>query len=215
MKKNQLILGGLILATAGYFGYRYFKKKKAEKPAPLPSPEPLPQPKKEPIYEGPTEYQRKVMKLQATVGAAVDGIPGPNTNLSVKNYFPVSFAKLGNVSSANIDSYIALGSKREQAPPTSEEIAANIDQAVSLLKAGKLAIVKEAAGVDVVIFDELTKRWTVVGANDIKAGTKGNYYSYQGYSGTSLIFRFSADAFYRASGGSRNVRIALSNLIFQ
>lgn len=122
MKKENLYIIGAVAAVAGYFGYRYFKKKKAENAASL---EAALKAKAEAeksaggttggsttgggvIYQGPTPYQRDVMKLQATVGTAIDGIVGPATNKAVEEYYPNSYMTYGPVTPMNIPIYLSL-----------------------------------------------------------------------------------------------------------
>jgi hypothetical protein len=154
------------------------------------------------------------MKLQGTVGAAIDGVPGPNTNLSVKNYFPVSFSRLGNVSAANIDSYLALGNKREQAAMA--QTVSTLEKAAQLLESGKSAITISAMDVPVLIWDEYTQAYKRTGFNQIKANVTIPGSSYNGYTTVNgVVFNLPANYFNNATSGNRNVGIPLSNLIFQ
>lgn len=114
MKKDNAILIGVGVAVAGFFGYRYWKKKQdekaleeekeKEKQAETPPP-PSGGVTTQPV--GYTPYQKKVMTLQQKLGIAVDGSAGPQTNGKVKEYYPSLFAQLGNVSPSNVDKYIA------------------------------------------------------------------------------------------------------------
>lgn len=91
-------------------------------------------------------YQLKVMKLQGIVGAGVDGIVGPNTNKSVEAFFPNTYLKLGSVSMANIDAYLALNGKRELLNTTPADIAQRgkaVWAAMSSAKNGKVINTKE------------------------------------------------------------------------
>lgn len=120
-QKNLLIIAGG--AVGAMVIYRVIQRKRQAKRAAeaakaeaekkqLP-----PAPKPAPGSMGPTDYQKKVMRLQSNVGAAIDGAPGPQTNRLVQEFFPITFQKLGNVSAANIDQYLALGTRRESAGP--------------------------------------------------------------------------------------------------
>lgn len=109
MKKENAILAGLGIAIAGFFGYRYYKKKQQQKKTAVAEPE-------DQFIEfdvnftkgGYTPYQKKVMDLQAWLGVAVDGIAGPQTNGALQKKLPNTFSNLGPVSNSNIDKYIAL-----------------------------------------------------------------------------------------------------------
>ena len=133
MKQKNIVIGAAIVGIAGYFGYRAIKKARDKKKAEA---EAAAKAKAEAekkgggttggattgggtTYQGPTPYQQKVMTLQTRLGIGVDGDPGytagSQTNKTVASWFPVTYAKLGNVSVYNIDSYLALGTKKETA----------------------------------------------------------------------------------------------------
>lgn len=138
MKQKNIIIGAAIVGVAGYFGYRAIKKARDKKKAEA---EAAAKAKAEAekkasgttgggttgggtTYQGPSPYQQKVMSLQTRLGIGVDGDPGytanSQTNKAVASWFPVTYARLGNVSPSNIDAYLALGTKKEtqQAPAT-------------------------------------------------------------------------------------------------
>lgn len=57
-----------------------------------------------------TAFGLKVMTLQKNLGFTncdVDGFPGPITNGATKNKYPSLYLQLGNVSTSNIDKYLA------------------------------------------------------------------------------------------------------------
>lgn len=105
-----------------------------------------------------TDYQKKVMKLQGIVGAGIDGAVGKNTNGAVKAYFPNSYAKLGNVSTSNIDAYLALGDKREIADTTLDDIKKR-GQAVWAAMSGKDGVLFRDGNVREVRYDGVSKTY--------------------------------------------------------
>ena len=154
MKQKNIIIGAAIVGVAGYFGYRAIKKARDRKRAEAEALR-AEQEKKGgettgggttgggTTFQGPTEYQKKVMTLQARLGISVDGIttivgqPASNsqTNRTVASWFPATYARLGNVSPANIDAYLALGTRRES----------TIDRAAQIwtsISSGKTATVR-------------------------------------------------------------------------
>lgn len=113
-KQEKSILIGVGAALAGFGLYRYFQRKQSERKAAKEkettggSADPdkttgYPGP-----YTGPTEYQKKVMEIQAFLGVAVDGIAGPQTNGALARRAPASFAFYGPISASNINFYNAL-----------------------------------------------------------------------------------------------------------
>lgn len=119
MKKDNAILIGVGVAIAGFFGYRYYQRKRDEKAAKEKEAEEAKKSETTPPPSGGvstqpvgfTPYQKKVMALQSKLGIAVDGNPGKGegsqTNMTVKSWFPTLYASLGIVSPANVDQYIA------------------------------------------------------------------------------------------------------------
>ena len=114
MKQENAILIGAGVVIAGFFGYRYFKKKQDEKKAlaektaekatdnpdiitPYPGP-----------YTGPSNYKKLVMDIQSILGVAIDGDPGQQTNGALQKKAPLTFAKIGPVSQANALFYVTL-----------------------------------------------------------------------------------------------------------
>lgn len=114
-----------------------------------------------------TPYQLKVMKLQGIVGAGVDGVVGKNTNDSVKAYFPNSYAKLGNVSTTNIDAYLALGDKREIADTTLADIKKRGDAVWAAMSSTKNGVIIRDGKVRAVRYDSITNTYPNTGATFI------------------------------------------------
>lgn len=113
MKKNEkAIIYGVGAALAGFGLYRYFQRKKSEKLAADKTESSAANPNINTGYPGPntgpTPFQKKVMEIQAFLGVAVDGIPGPQTNGAWARRAPATFAKYGPIAPANIDFYNAL-----------------------------------------------------------------------------------------------------------
>lgn len=152
MKQKNIVIGAAIVGVAGYFGYRAIKKARDKKRLEA---EAAAKAKAEAektgggttgggttgggtTYQGPTEYQKKVMSLQTRLGVGVDGfttIVGGNpsdsqTNKAVASWFPLTYARLGNVSPSNIDAYLALGTRREtaQTGTRAAQILASLNQ---------------------------------------------------------------------------------------
>ena len=113
-------------------------------------------------------YQLKVMKLQGVIGAAIDGIVGDQTNRMTKEYFPNSFAKLGDVTPSNIDAYIALGDKRETAYGSSR-----IDEIWNAMGSGTPAVVRVGAKFAAYYFDSSRNTYLPTGGTfEVKGQTK-------------------------------------------
>ena len=148
MKQKNIIIGAAIVGVAGYFGYRAIKKARDKKRLEA---EAAARAKAEAekkgsgttgggttgggtTYQGPTPYQQKVMSLQTRLGIGVDGDPGytanSQTNKTVASWFPLTYARLGNVSQSNIDAYLALGTRREtaQTGTRAAQILASLNQ---------------------------------------------------------------------------------------
>jgi hypothetical protein len=121
-----------------------------------------------------TDYEKKVMKLQGIVGAGIDGNAGrtenSNTNKSVKAFFPNSYAKLGIVTSANIDAYLALGDKREIADTTLADIKKRGD-AVWAAMSGKDGVLFRDGNVREVRYDGVSK--TYITTNNVYKAKSG------------------------------------------
>ena len=171
--KNNLVVGGAFAVVAGYFGYRYFKKKSDAKKAAAAEAAAKAAAKTSASgttggqttgggtgYAGPTPYQKKVMTLQTRLGISVDGDPGftslSQTNLTVASWFPVTYAKLGNVSPSNIDSYLALGTKKETGINRASEI-------LTALNAGKTAIIRLGGDAGAMYFDTSSNSYKATG----------------------------------------------------
>lgn len=113
-KQEKSILIGVGAALAGFGLYRYFKRKQSEKKVAKEkettgsSNDPDKTTGYPGSYTGPTEYQKKVMEIQAFLGVALDGIAGPQTNGALARRAPASFAFYGPISTSNINFYNAL-----------------------------------------------------------------------------------------------------------
>jgi len=111
MKTNNAILIGAALAVAGYFAYRYFRKKQEQNNENGSRKYRQKENGSSQDSTGFTAYQKKVMTLQQKLAIHVDGDPGrgPNsqTNKAVASNYPSLYAKLGIVSPTNVDQYIA------------------------------------------------------------------------------------------------------------
>lgn len=167
MKQDNAILIGVGVAVAGFFGYRYWKKKQDEKAleeekekqkqAETPPP-PSGGVTTQPV--GYTPYQKKVIALQQKLGIAVDGNPGvgegSQTNKTVKSWFPTLYLKLGIVTPNNVDQYIAA--KKE------DKTTANTLQALwNAMKAKGYAKFIKDAGVAAYYYDSAKKSYIPTG----------------------------------------------------
>jgi len=109
MKNNKFIKGAAIVGAA-YLIYnpnvfdtvieKISKKFNKEKPTPK---QPV-----QPVVVGnplndPFSFQSKVAKIQNYLGAAIDGIPGPQTNMLLSQKYGKPY---GNLSLDNVDKYI-------------------------------------------------------------------------------------------------------------
>ena len=174
MKQKNIIIGAAVLGVAGYFGYRAIKKAKDKKAA---AKEAAERAKNEAekkgssttgggttgggtTYQGPSPYQQKVMTLQTRLGIGVDGNPGTTalsqTNRTVAMWFPVSFMKLGLVSPSNIDSYLALGTKRES-------LVSRASQILTALNAGQKATIRQGGDGGAMFFDTSSNSYRTTG----------------------------------------------------
>lgn len=166
MKQKNIVIGAAIVGVAGYFGYRAIKKARDKKKAEA---EAAAKAKAEAektgggttgggttgggtTYQGPSPYQQKVMSLQTRLGIGVDGDPGytanSQTNKAVASWFPLTYAKLGNVSPSNIDAYLALGTRRESTVNRAAQIWTSISNgATATIRVGgdAFAIYKDAS----------------------------------------------------------------------
>lgn len=180
MKQKNIIIGAAIVGVAGYFGYRAIKKARDKKRLET---EAAARARAEAektgggttgggttgggtTYQGPTPYQQKVMSLQTRLGIGVDGfttIVGGNpsdsqTNKTVKMWFPVTYAKLGNVSPNNIDAYLALGTRRES----------TIDRAAQIwtsLTSGKTATIRVGGDALAMFLDASSNSYKATGGS--------------------------------------------------
>lgn len=166
MKQKNIIIGAAIVGVAGYFGYRAIKKARDKKRLEA---EAAAKAKAEAekkasgttgggttgggtTYQGPTPYQQKVMSLQTRLGIGVDGDPGytanSQTNKAVASWFPLTYARLGNVSPSNIDAYLALGTRRESTVNRAAQIWTSVSNgATATIRVGgdAFAIYKDAS----------------------------------------------------------------------
>lgn len=166
MKQKNIIIGAAIVGVAGYFGYRAIKKARDKKRLEA---EAAAKAKAEAektgggttgggttgggtTYQGPSPYQQKVMSLQTRLGIGVDGDPGytanSQTNKAVASWFPVTYARLGNVSPSNIDAYLALGTRRESTINRAAQIWTSVSNgATGTIRVGgdAFAIYKDAS----------------------------------------------------------------------
>ena len=166
MKQKNIIIGAAIVGVAGYFGYRAIKKARDKKRLEA---EAAARAKAEAekkasgttgggttgggtTYQGPTPYQQKVMSLQTRLGIGVDGDPGytanSQTNKAVASWFPLTYARLGNVSPSNIDAYLALGTRRESTVNRAAQIWTSVSNgATATIRVGgdAFAIYKDAS----------------------------------------------------------------------
>lgn len=166
MKQKNIIIGAAIVGVAGYFGYKAIKKARDKKRLEA---EAAAKAKAEAekkasgttgggttgggtTYQGPSPYQQKVMSLQTRLGIGVDGDPGytanSQTNKAVASWFPLTYARLGNVSPSNIDAYLALGTRRESTINRAAQIWASVSNgATATIRLGgdAFAIYKDAS----------------------------------------------------------------------
>lgn len=177
MKNNTKLIVAAAIGGAGYLVYKnwdkisnMFKKKDATTDEGEGAGS---ETKDTPTNTGKTysAYQLKVMKLQGVVGASVDGAVGKNTNGAVKAYFPNSYAKLGDVTPANIDAYLALGTKKETIDTTLADIKAR-GQAVWAAMSSKNGVIRQDGNVRAVEYDGIDKTYKdTSGIFKIKKGT--------------------------------------------
>lgn len=176
MKQKNIIIGAAIVGVAGYFGYRAIKKARDKKRLEA---EAAARAKAEAdkkggsttgggttgggtTYQGPTPYQQKVMSLQTRLGIGVDGDPGytanSQTNKTVASWFPLTYARLGNVSPTNIDAYLALGTRRES----------TIDRAAQIwtsLTSGKTATIRVGGDALAMFLDASSNSYKATGGS--------------------------------------------------
>jgi len=107
MKTNNAILIGAALAVAGYFAYRYFRKKQKQNNEKK-DVETEPNKDNQNNRTGYSEYQKKVMEIQSILGVMIDGIAGPQTNGALNKKAPVAYKTYGVITAKNIDFYLAL-----------------------------------------------------------------------------------------------------------
>ena len=174
MKQKNIIIGSAVLGVVGYFGYRALKKAKDKKAAEREAAE---RAKNEAdkkgsattgggttgggtTYQGPSPYQQKVMTLQTRLGIGVDGDPGftanSQTNRTVASWFPITYARLGNVSPSNIDSYLALGTRRES-------LISRATQILTALNSGKKATIRLGGDASAMFFDSSANSYRATG----------------------------------------------------
>lgn len=166
MKQKNIIIGAAIVGVAGYFGYKAIKKARDKKRLEA---EAAAKAKAEAekkasgttgggttgggtTYQGPSPYQQKVMSLQTRLGIGVDGDPGytanSQTNKTVASWFPLTYARLGNVSPSNIDAYLSLGTRRESTVNRAAQIWTSVSNgATGTIRVGgdAFAIYKDAS----------------------------------------------------------------------
>jgi hypothetical protein len=114
-KEEKSILIGVGAVLAGFGVYRYFDKKRQSKKAETAATDSTnatnnpnnttayPGP-----YTGPNTYQQKVMDIQSILGVAIDGDPGAQTNGALSKKVPLTFAKYGVITQANVTFYLTL-----------------------------------------------------------------------------------------------------------
>jgi hypothetical protein len=176
MKQKNIIIGAAVLGVAGYFGYRALKKAKDKKAAEREAAERAKNEAEKKgsattgggttgggtTYQGPSPYQQKVMTLQTRLGIGVDGNPGftanSQTNRTVASWFPITYARLGNVSMLNIDSYLALGTKKEF-----QSSAARATQILTALNAGQKATLRLGGDASAMFFDSSANSYRATG----------------------------------------------------
>ena len=179
MKKKNIIIGAAVLGVAGYFGYRAIKKARDKKAAAKEAAEKAKNEAEKKgssttggattgggtTYQGPTPYQQKVMTLQTRLGIGVDGDPGytagSQTNKTVASWFPLTYAKLGNVSPNNIDSYLALGTKKETA--TTAPSGTRASQILASLNQMKTATIRTGGEAMAMFFDASANQYKSTG----------------------------------------------------
>lgn len=198
MKQKNIIIGAAIVGVAGYFGYRAIKKARDKKRLEA---EAAAKAKAEAekkasgttgggttgggtTYQGPTLYQQKVMSLQTRLGIGVDGfttLVGGNpsdsqTNKAVASWFPLTYARLGNVSPSNIDAYLALGTKKEtqQAPTTKQAPTTNFFTA---FRNKTFAKVLRDVRTSAYFYDAGTNSWKPTGGNFVVKSGETVYFS--------------------------------------
>ena len=176
MKQKNIIIGAAIVGVAGYFGIRAIKKARDKKRLEA---EAAARAKAEAektgggttgggttgggtTYQGPTPYQQKVMSLQTRLGIGVDGDPGytanSQTNKAVASWFPVTYARLGNVSASNIDAYLSLGTRRETA-----QTGTRAAQILASLNQGKTATIRTGGEAGALFYDASAGRYKSTG----------------------------------------------------
>jgi hypothetical protein len=174
MKQKNIIIGAAVLGVAGYFGYRALKKAKDKKAAEREAAERAKNEAEKKgsattgggttgggtTYQGPSPYQQKVMTLQTRLGIGVDGNPGTTalsqTNRTVASWFPITYLRLGNVSPSNIDSYLALGTKRES-------LISRATQILTALNLGQKATLRLGGDASAMFFDSSANSYRSTG----------------------------------------------------
>jgi hypothetical protein len=205
MKNQNKIIIAAAVGGAGYLIYKNWDKisnlfKKKEEVKPVETKEVVVK-DKEKTY---TEYQKKVMKLQSNVGASIDGDAGSQTNKLTQAFFPNTFAKLGIVSPANIDAYLALGTKREIVDTTLENIKARGRAIWNAMSSGKKATIIRDGNVRAVYYDGVNKTYPTTGATFVlkQGGVLDKSKSVLLTDGFIVTEQF----VYKSNGGNEGVR---------
>ena len=111
MNKNKILKGvGIVAAALLIYNPRIFNKVfekmaekiKGEKGKPKEPTQIQPSVVANPLND-PFSFQSKVAKIQNYLGAAIDGIPGPQTNLLLNQKYGKPY---GNLSLDNVDKYL-------------------------------------------------------------------------------------------------------------
>lgn len=200
MKQENAIILGIGAVAAGIFGYMYYKKKQDEKAALTPDKPKTPTDGVNVQSTGLTDFQKKVMSLQTKLGIASDGSAGPQTNGTVKNWFPTLYAKLGNVSPSNVDQYLAA--KREDLSLTQR-----LELVWNAMGSGTPAIVLKDISVPAYYYDSASKLYKPTGGYfKVLQGTK-LYKSTSTKTSLGLIAELSVYDQRRNSLGKRAVLI--------
>jgi uncharacterized surface anchored protein len=175
MKNTKRLITAAAIGGAGYLIYKnwdkisnMFKKKEEEKPEETGGGSGTGSGGGTSGEKTYTDYEKKVMKLQGIVGAGIDGNAGrtenSNTNKSVKAFFPNSYAKLGIVTTANIDAYLALGDKREIADTTLADIKKRGDAIWAAMSSTKNGVIIRDGKARAVRYDSITNTYPNTGA---------------------------------------------------
>jgi hypothetical protein len=184
------IIGGLVLAVGGVYGFRAYEKNRRKKLAAAEAEAQRAraaeeaktiQQKNIPTTPAYSPYQLQVIALQTKLGIGVDGNPGTNansqTNTAVRNAYPKSYATYGNVSPANVLVYVKAKKETAQAATETKTAPAQsskrVDEIWNAMGDGKPAVTRLEKSYPAYYYDSSKGSYQpTTGIFKVKAGTK-------------------------------------------